>query len=53
MEKHFSFNNVGSSPHSLGKWLNNGAAQNSPDFAEAFKCKAESPTSEVKKCEVS
>ncbi|KAF9154486.1 hypothetical protein BG015_000773 [Linnemannia schmuckeri] len=43
---------VGSNPHSPGKWRINGVAQNSPDFAKAFKCKTGTPMNPAKKCEV-
>ncbi|KAK5820687.1 hypothetical protein F5H01DRAFT_378077 [Linnemannia elongata] len=43
---------IGSNPHSPGKWRIIGAAQNSPDFAKAFKCKAGEPMNPVNKCEV-
>ncbi|KAK3840040.1 MAG: hypothetical protein JOS17DRAFT_798090 [Linnemannia elongata] len=39
-------------PHSPGKWLINGVAQNSPDFAKAFKCKAGAPLNPANKCKV-
>ncbi|KAK3838092.1 MAG: hypothetical protein J3R72DRAFT_512589 [Linnemannia gamsii] len=38
--------------HSPSKWRINGVAQNSPDFAMAFKCKAGSPMNPINKCEV-
>ncbi|KAF9299384.1 hypothetical protein BGZ88_008925, partial [Linnemannia elongata] len=38
--------------HSPAKWRINGVAQNSPDFAKAFKCKTGAPMNPVKKCEV-
>ncbi|KAF9933256.1 hypothetical protein FBU30_006024 [Linnemannia zychae] len=44
--------NVRSNPHSPAKWRINGVAQNSPDFAKAFKCKAGTPMNPRKKCEV-
>ncbi|KAF8931455.1 Endothelin-converting enzyme 1 [Haplosporangium gracile] len=37
---------------SPAKWRVNGAAMNSPDFAEAFKCPVGSPMNPKKKCEV-
>ncbi|KAG0302166.1 hypothetical protein BGZ97_002475 [Linnemannia gamsii] len=45
-------NLVRTNPHSPAKWRINGVAQNSPDFAKAFKCKAGSPMNPAKKCEV-
>ncbi|KAK5820647.1 hypothetical protein F5H01DRAFT_404111, partial [Linnemannia elongata] len=38
--------------HSPSKWRINGVAQNSPDFAKAFKCKTGAPMNPVKKCEI-
>ncbi|KAK5796897.1 hypothetical protein F5H01DRAFT_385459 [Linnemannia elongata] len=45
-------NQVRTNPHSPAKWRINGVAQNSPDFAKAFKCKAGAPMNPAKKCEV-
>ncbi|KAF9154692.1 hypothetical protein BG015_000220 [Linnemannia schmuckeri] len=45
-------NLVRTNPHSPAKWRINGVAQNSPDFAKAFKCKAGSPMNPANKCEV-
>ncbi|KAF9154691.1 hypothetical protein BG015_000219 [Linnemannia schmuckeri] len=43
---------VNHNSHSPTQWRINGAAQNSPDFAKAFKCKAGAPMNPTKKCEV-
>ncbi|KAF9545334.1 hypothetical protein EC957_011088 [Mortierella hygrophila] len=43
---------VKTNPHSPAKWRINGVAQNSPEFAKAFKCKAGAPMNPNKKCEV-
>ncbi|KAF9082327.1 hypothetical protein BGX23_012578 [Mortierella sp. AD031] len=38
--------------HSPAKWRINGAVQNSPEFAQAFKCKTDTPMNPTKKCEL-
>ncbi|KAH7031990.1 hypothetical protein BKA57DRAFT_523201 [Linnemannia elongata] len=43
---------VNHNSHSPPQWRINGAAQNSPDFAKAFKCKAGAPMNPNKKCEL-
>ncbi|KAK3840063.1 MAG: hypothetical protein JOS17DRAFT_798110 [Linnemannia elongata] len=45
-------NIVRNNVHSPTKWRINGVAQNSPDFAKAFKCKVGAPMNPAKKCEV-
>ncbi|KAK3840046.1 MAG: hypothetical protein JOS17DRAFT_725821 [Linnemannia elongata] len=45
-------NQIRTNSHSPDKWRINGVAQNSPDFAKAFKCKAGAPMNPVNKCEV-
>ncbi|KAF8944802.1 hypothetical protein BGZ47_003696 [Haplosporangium gracile] len=45
-------NLIRSDPHPPAKWRINGVVQNSPEFADAFKCKVGSAMNPVKKCEV-
>ncbi|KAG0260651.1 hypothetical protein BG011_001714 [Mortierella polycephala] len=43
---------IRSDPHSPAKWRINGAVQNSVEFSQAFKCKANAPMNPTAKCDL-
>ncbi|KAF9186120.1 hypothetical protein BGZ51_002245 [Haplosporangium sp. Z 767] len=43
---------IRSDPHSPAKWRINGAVQNSVEFAQTFKCKANAPMNPATKCDL-
>ncbi|KAG0284111.1 hypothetical protein BGZ96_011524 [Linnemannia gamsii] len=48
----YLMNLIRSDSHSPAQWRINGVAQNSPEFAQAFKCPVGAPMNPVKKCQV-
>ncbi|KAG0220041.1 hypothetical protein BGX33_009593 [Mortierella sp. NVP41] len=45
-------NQIGTGSHAPWRWRINGVAQNSPEFALAFKCKTDTPMNPTKKCDL-